>query len=61
MEGDQISLQDIFTFEKTGIAAGQRVKGRFRSTGVHPRFTERLLASGIELPAKMFQTVVEIG
>ena len=60
MEGDQISLQDLFTFEKTGIAAGQRVKGRFRSTGVHPRFTDRLLASGIELPAKLFQTIVEI-
>jgi pilus assembly protein CpaF len=60
MEGDQVTLQDVFIFEKTGLTADYRVKGRFRPTGIRPKFYERLRASGIELPASIFQTVVEI-
>ena len=60
MEGDVITLQDIFLFEKTGILESGRVTGRFRATGVRPKFYDRLKASGITLPTQMFQTVVEI-
>jgi pilus assembly protein CpaF len=37
-----------------------RVLGRFRATGIRPRFCERLKAAGINLPPQLFQTVVEI-
>ena len=60
MEQDIITLQDIFLFEKTGIAENGRVTGRFRATGIRPKFYDRLKASGILLPTQLFQTVVEI-
>ena len=60
MEQDVITLQDIFLFEKTGITEAGKVKGRFRATGIRPKFYERLKQSGIVLPTQMFQTVVEI-
>ena len=60
MEQDIITLQDIFLFEKTGITESGRVVGRFRATGIRPKFYERLKACGILLPTQMFQTVVEI-
>jgi len=60
MEQDVITLQDIFLFEKTGITEGGKVTGRFRATGIRPKFYERLRSCGISLPAQMFQTVVEI-
>ena len=61
MEQDVITLQDIFLFEKTGIAESGKVLGRFRATGIRPKFYDRLKSSGITLPPQMFQTVVEIG
>jgi pilus assembly protein CpaF len=60
MEQDIITLQDIFLFEKTGITEAGKVKGRFRATGIRPKFFERLKQCGIVLPTQMFQTVVEI-
>jgi pilus assembly protein CpaF len=60
MEGDLITMQDIFVFEKTGLNQSGRVTGRFRATGIRPKFYERLRASGMQLPAAIFQTVVEI-
>src|SRR5580698_1025449 len=61
LEGEQVTMQDIFLFEKTGIAENGKVLGRFKATGVRPRFYEKLRSSGIQLPASLFQTVVEIG
>jgi pilus assembly protein CpaF len=61
MEGDQVTLQDIFVFEKTGFTKDHRVKGRFRPTGVRPKVYDQMLASGIQLPLSIFQTVTEIG
>jgi pilus assembly protein CpaF len=61
LEGEQVTMQDIFLFEKTGIAENGKVLGRFKATGVRPRFFEKLRTSGIQLPASLFQTVVEIG
>ena len=59
MEQDIITLQDVFLLEKTGISELGRVLGRFRATGIRPKFSERLKACGILLPAQLFQTVVE--
>jgi pilus assembly protein CpaF len=61
LEGDQVTMQDVFLFEKSGVAESGKVLGRFRATGIRPRFYERLKASGIQLPASLFQTIVEIG
>jgi pilus assembly protein CpaF len=60
MEQDVITLQDIFLFEKTGITEGGKVRGRFRATGIRPKFYDRLKTCGINLPTQLFQTVVEI-
>jgi pilus assembly protein CpaF len=60
MEQDVVTLQDIFLFEKTGITESGRVLGRFRATGIRPKFYDRFKASGINLPPHLFQTVVEI-
>jgi pilus assembly protein CpaF len=60
MEQDIITLQDIFLFEKTGLSESGKVRGRFRATGIRPKFYERLKSCGIVLPTQLFQTVVEI-
>jgi pilus assembly protein CpaF len=60
MEGELITTQDIFLFERLGLTAENKVKGRFRPTGVRPKFDERLRSSGIQLPPSLFQTVVEV-
>ena len=60
MEQDIITMQDLFLFEKTGITESGKVKGRFRATGIRPKFYDRLKQCGIVLPTQMFQTVVEI-
>jgi pilus assembly protein CpaF len=55
MEGDIISMQEIFTFKKTGLASTGAVLGEFMATGIRPRLAERLAASGINLPPSMFE------
>ncbi len=60
MEGDVISMQEIFMFEKVGISEDGKVIGRFRATGVRPKCSERLAAAGIHLPTDMFEGVTEI-
>ena len=60
MEGNVITTQDIFLFDKTGIGEDGRVVGRFRATGVRPKCAERLRSAGIVLPAGMFESVVEV-
>ena len=60
MEGDVITMQEIFLFEKMGITQDGKVIGRFRATGVRPKGCERLKASGIHLPADMFEGVTEV-
>ncbi len=56
MEGEVITMQDIFLFEKTGLNAG-KVTGRFRATGIRPKCNDRLAASGNPLPMDMFEHV----
>ena len=53
MEGDVITMTDIFVFEQTGYEDG-RVIGRFRPTGLRPKFIEQIEAAGIHLPAATF-------
>src|SRR5687767_5878862 len=60
MEGDVITMQDIFTFEKLGLTQEGKVIGRFRATGVRPKACERLKASGIHLPGDMFEGITEV-
>ncbi len=59
MEGDVITMQDIFTYDRQGMDGNGRVVGRFRATGLRPRFMERLAAWGIELPAGLFSPIPE--
>ncbi len=54
MEGDMITLQEIFRFEQTGVAPDGSVLGRFRASGIRPRFADRLLARGAPLADYLF-------
>jgi len=60
MEGEVITMQDIFVFEKRGVSPEGRVIGRFAATGIRPRFHEKLLAAGILLRPDLFDEVLEI-
>ena len=51
MEGETTTMQEIFQFERTGVDAKGTVMGRFRTTGIRPRFAERLKQYGMQLPA----------
>jgi pilus assembly protein CpaF len=57
MEGDVITMQDIFVFERTGISQNGKVTGRFRATGVRPKCAEKILSAGVQLRADMFDHV----
>ena len=57
MEGDVITMQDIFVFDRTGIGPGGKVQGRFRATGIRPKCSERLAAAGMPLRADVFEHV----
>jgi pilus assembly protein CpaF len=59
-DDDMVKLQDIFVFERLGISPENRVLGRFRATGVRPRFEDRLRASGIQLSPSLFEHVCEV-
>jgi pilus assembly protein CpaF len=60
MEGDVITMQEIFVFEKAGISKEGRVVGRFRATGVRPKCSEKLRAAGVVLPQEMFEGITEV-
>jgi len=60
MEGDVITMQEIFVFEKAGLNKDGKVVGRFRATGVRPKCAERLKAAGILLPTEMFEGITEV-
>src|SRR6202048_4618649 len=60
MEGDVVTLQDIFVFEKRGLNAEGKVLGRFAATGIRPKFYEKLLAAGIRLRPDLFDELVEV-
>lgn len=55
MEGELITMQEIFAFKKQGVRENGDVIGDFMPSGVRPKFAEQLLIAGIPLPANMFQ------
>jgi pilus assembly protein CpaF len=57
MEGETVTMQDIFVFEREDTTEDGQVIGRFRSTGIRPKFADRLREYGIRLPASMFNDV----
>ncbi|HEX7648525.1 MAG TPA: CpaF family protein, partial [Noviherbaspirillum sp.] len=54
MEGDVVTMQEIFAFRQTGIGPEGEVLGHFQATGIRPKFAERLHAFGVSLPDTMF-------
>jgi len=50
MEGNTVTMQEIFSFEQTGVNSKGEVTGKFRMTGIMPRFIERFKAAGIDIP-----------
>jgi len=54
MEGEVVTMQEVFTFEQTGIDKNGKVKGRFRATGIRPKFAEKFAAMGIQIPNELF-------
>jgi pilus assembly protein CpaF len=55
MEGEVVTMQDIFTFRKRGIKETGEVLGSFEPSGIRPKFSERLAVTGIHLPMTMFE------
>ena len=60
MEGEVVTLQDIFVFEKRGLSPEGKVLGRFAATGIRPKFYEKLLSAGIRLRPDLFDEVLEV-
>ncbi len=60
MEGEVVTLQDLFVFEKRGLNPDGQVVGRFAATGIRPKFYEKLLSAGIRLRSDIFDEVVEV-
>ena len=54
MEGDVISMQEIFIFERTGMSSSGMVQGRHRATGIRPAVAERMISWGIKLDENLF-------
>ncbi len=55
MEGDTITMQEIFQYERTGVGPQGQVLGRFRPTGIRPRFADKLKACGLQMPRVFFE------
>jgi pilus assembly protein CpaF len=53
MEGDVIVMQDVFVFEQTGVVEG-KIQGRLKPTGIRPKFVEKFVVMGINLPPGLF-------
>jgi pilus assembly protein CpaF len=60
MEGDVVTMQEIFTFERRGLTEQGKVKGAFKATGIRPKFTDKLAAAGVRLPPSLFETEVVV-
>src|SRR6478672_5341988 len=55
MEGEVITMQEIFRFRQTGVSKDGVVQGRFEATGIRPRFLDQVMAHGITLSADLFR------
>jgi pilus assembly protein CpaF len=59
MEGEIVTMQEIFIFRKRGIRETGEVLGDFVPSGIRPKFAERLLVTGIALPMAMFEVPMQ--
>ncbi len=59
MEGEMITMQEIFCYELLGVTEDRMVKGKFVTRGIRPKFMKRLDALGIQLPAQVFKETDE--
>ena len=55
MEGDVVTMQEIFRFRQTGVSPDGVVLGKFEATGIRPRFLDQVMAHGVNLPAELFR------
>ena len=55
MEGDVVTMQEIFRFRQTGVSGEGQVQGKFEATGIRPRFLDQVMAHGITLSAELFR------
>ncbi|RIX32757.1 CpaF family protein [Sphingomonas edaphi] len=55
MEGDVITMQEIFRFRQTGVSSDGMVQGRFEATGIRPRFLEQVISHGVSLSPDLFR------
>lgn len=60
MEGDIITMQEIFAFVRRGVGPNGRVVGAFRPSGIRPKFLEKLRVAGIVLPSEIFEKITEV-
>jgi pilus assembly protein CpaF len=60
IEGETITMQDIFVFERTSIDESGKVRGAFRATGIRPKFAERLATGGCRLRPALFESRMEV-
>ena len=60
VEGEVISMQDIFAFERHGIDESGKVRGSFRATGIRPKFADRLATAGCRLRPALFESRMEV-
>jgi len=61
MEGEIVTMQDLFIFDREGVDDDGNVLGRFRATGIRPAFADRLQAYGLKLEETLFVDPVEVG
>ncbi|MEM7056288.1 MAG: CpaF family protein [Pseudomonadota bacterium] len=55
MEGDVITMQEIFTYERSGMDGGGKIQGKFSATGIRSKFADRFTSWGYELPQTLFR------
>ena len=60
MNEESIGMQDIFSFDRTGIDESGKVRGVFRATGMRPQFADRLATSGTRLRPALFESRTEV-
>jgi pilus assembly protein CpaF len=60
LEGEVISMQDIFVFERLGIDESGKVRGTFKATGIRPKFADRLATAGCRLRPALFESRMEV-
>jgi pilus assembly protein CpaF len=61
MEGEVITMQEIFRYRQTGVSADNIVQGKFEATGIRPRFLDQVMAHGITLSAELFRPDAKFG